>query len=691
MGTIRQLATPHFEQYPEERNIISAFLPLFYVTWAKRMKKFNTELSVFLLSPENETKKYFGFLHELLLVYAPFSQLQDRTMKAVEQIFLEDPARGRVETFSWIIITKQTDAEYWFSDYCASNGITKTIISLYEGDVLNNQNNREYIKDVLTKHLFVKDWFDKSLPLKTEETFFGRVDLLNEIRQGIRSGENIGLFGLRKTGKTSIIYRIRETFSNENIVLVYDCRQPRYRNKHWLDLLNMITKDIILESGFRGKICDDLKRSDDVFFDLMKKISRKKPILLIFDEFEFISNIAKNDAHWNVEFLDLWQTLQAVQNETGNISFIIAGVNPYSIEESTIRGEQNPLFNIFRIHYVTGFNSNNTRSMVQIIGRRMGLVFDDQFCDMLYRLFGGHPLLCRIACSVIHKKLFADAAIRPFVVNAGFLDDPSLMEEINYKIEIYCKDILNPLREFYNSEYDMLTFLATDDIVSFMELAKDSSLTGHLKKYGILDYKDNSRPFIKIAALKLLIAKDYQHRNHLPVPRYIVPHEKRLFWLEERQRQIDWFWKRIRILAKEKNMPQLSTNSDLPKASKFFSMKPVENIDDYVVFINTMNICFVESIENFGKGHGKKDYFWNEIQFSYKTLFHALLRIKTYRNASDHSELNEKFKKFYDNFLEEDFDKKDFHYFEDGFYICQQVVLDALVEAFMIEVGGLEE
>ena len=111
MGVIRQTAISHFDQYPEEKNLVSAFLPLFYVTWAKRVKRFNTELSFYLLNPEEETKKYFGFLHEILLVYAPFSQLQDRTMKAVEQIFLEDPARGRVETFSWIIITQKEDAE----------------------------------------------------------------------------------------------------------------------------------------------------------------------------------------------------------------------------------------------------------------------------------------------------------------------------------------------------------------------------------------------------------------------------------------------------------------------------------------------------------------------------------------------------------------------------------------------------
>ena len=212
MGAIRQLAATHFEQYPKEKDIISSFLPLFYVTWAKKIKRFNTELSFFLLSPEDEAKEYFGFLHEVLLVYAPFSQLQDRTIKAVEQIFLEDPARGRVERFSWIIITRNPEAEDWFSDYCASNGIIKRIISLYYKDVLQNRYKKDYIKNILAKHLFVMDWFDMTLPLKNEDTFFGRNDLLNKIRQGISTRQNIGLFGLRKTGKTSIILELEKCF-----------------------------------------------------------------------------------------------------------------------------------------------------------------------------------------------------------------------------------------------------------------------------------------------------------------------------------------------------------------------------------------------------------------------------------------------------------------------------------------------
>ena len=46
--------------------------------------------------------------------------------------------------------------------------------------------------------------------------------------------------------------------------------------------------------------------------------------------------------------------------------------------------------------------------------------------------------------------------------------------------------ILNVLSDWYKDEYEMLTFLATDDIDDFTEFAKDSTYIKHLLNYGII-------------------------------------------------------------------------------------------------------------------------------------------------------------------------------------------------------------
>ena len=123
---------------------------------------------------------------------------------------------------------------------------------------------------------------------------------------------------------------------------------------------------------------------------------------------------------------------------------------------------------------------------------------------------------------------------------------------------------------------------------------------------------------------------------------------------------------------------------------RFMSIHLVKNQEDCESFISAMNICFVESIENYGKSKKIDNFFWNEVKKTYEYLFHAFLRIKTYRHAINHEKLNPNFQKYYDDFLKEDFSGKDYRYINDGFFICQQVVLDSLVEAFMLEVNNLE-
>jgi hypothetical protein len=67
------------------------------VTWGRRRRAQNTELSVYFLKPHDHTRETFGFEQELLLAYSPYPVLEPRAIQAAEQILYDDPARGRVE------------------------------------------------------------------------------------------------------------------------------------------------------------------------------------------------------------------------------------------------------------------------------------------------------------------------------------------------------------------------------------------------------------------------------------------------------------------------------------------------------------------------------------------------------------------------------------------------------------------
>jgi hypothetical protein len=94
MGTIRaEVRDQHLAFYPEEEELLKPFLDGFFVTWARRRRAYNTELSVYFLNPEPFMKEAYGFSQEILLVYSHYDRMEPRTIQAAEQFINTEPAK----------------------------------------------------------------------------------------------------------------------------------------------------------------------------------------------------------------------------------------------------------------------------------------------------------------------------------------------------------------------------------------------------------------------------------------------------------------------------------------------------------------------------------------------------------------------------------------------------------------------
>src|SRR4029434_7615882 len=115
----------HLNTFRNERNLLSTFLPNFDVTWARRRTLYNTEFSVYFLKPDQAITAAFGVSNEILLVVSDYTTLQDRLMQAAEQLFVEDPARGRVDPSMFFLASADQDANRWVERYTAINAQTR--------------------------------------------------------------------------------------------------------------------------------------------------------------------------------------------------------------------------------------------------------------------------------------------------------------------------------------------------------------------------------------------------------------------------------------------------------------------------------------------------------------------------------------------------------------------------------------
>lgn len=104
------------------------------------------------------------------------------------------------------------------------------------------------------------------------------------------------MFGLRKTGKTSILYKIKRDCEKNKIarVVYFDCKSPSIRKLTGTELLQRITGEI--KSIFNVTV----KTGSNPYLDfenVVAAFNKKEKFCIIFDEIEYISHLSQTDPH----------------------------------------------------------------------------------------------------------------------------------------------------------------------------------------------------------------------------------------------------------------------------------------------------------------------------------------------------------------------------------------------------------
>ncbi len=669
---------------PKLYDIVNPFSSDFEISWGNRRNAYNTIIYEFIIKPSKTVAETFGFEYDLLLVYSPYSEMQPRVMQAISTLFVDSPAKGRVENYLCILISDDPNAKEWVNNYTIQHQDLRSYVVFYTDTLKTKQ--KYSTQSIFRAQLRERDLFDVQLPLLDDLYFFGRQTILREIQDNIRRCENSGIFGLRKTGKTSILFKIRRTISELNLgkALFYDAKNAKIRMRSWTELLVLIIKDICDQYDINidqpnGKNSIQIA---EIFESVIKCIHPKERLVLIFDEIEYISFEPLYDSHWSEDFFHFWQLLWTMQSEYRNFCFIIAGVNPKVIETSSVNKIQNPLFSIVKKNYVRGLEREDIHDLARRIGRRMGMHFDNTAIDYLYQRYGGHPLLTRLALSYEYQCSTA----KSINITEGTLKSNQKNRE--EELIAYCQHIIDVLSDFYPEEYILLQYLSIDDIQDFQDLATSPFSVMHLKNYGLLDYKDGA-PIIGIPVVSSYIRQGIKAEQKTEFARMIVKTAERPIWVLNTTKTIMNYMRQLEVAIRKNSITPLFGSNSFPEAEKLLEVPVAQDESKFKVFITTFSNCFVESIENYGKSISKNNYFWDDIKNTYPHLYKALLRIKAYRNWSEHLTLNQSMQNVLDNYLYIDLEERNFYDVEDGFFVLQQCTLEKLKLSISLELTRL--
>ena len=179
--------------------------------------------------------------------------MEARTVNAAEKIFMEYPFKNRVDNLCYFLVSHDTGVEKWLNLYYDGSINSRIVIPYSIDELLNSKSDQWFIRERLRKYSFDKDLFDYTLPLQSDNSFFGRQQILGRYIDSIRRCQNRGIFGLRKTGKTSLLFKIMRTVKEQGLgqVFFYDCKKPQVRKKRWYELLYDINMSIAGRLGMK--------------------------------------------------------------------------------------------------------------------------------------------------------------------------------------------------------------------------------------------------------------------------------------------------------------------------------------------------------------------------------------------------------------------------------------------------------
>ncbi len=536
-GINPQVILTHFSEIEEK--IIKKISGEWYITngGGKFSLGPKSEYKYFLIKPTDNYKELFNIELEIIVVFSNYNKFETRSLDAVD--FIENQYQTlRIEKLCCVLISNDDDIVERINDLVKSDQESQIVVPFSYNELLNNSDSY-FVRNRFKSHFYSRDLFAFESPLKKDLYFFGRNDLVLKLVNRHKSNENTALFGLRKTGKTSVIFgvkRVLESLGEFSVII--DCQSPSLHMRRWNQVLWYIIEEI------RIQICPQLTvPNEDTFTEIsaalqfencVKECKEKlnnKSILIIFDEIENITFNTSSSTHWTSEldFIFLWQSIRTVfQKNTNLFSFFIVGTNPNAIETSQIKSKDNPIFNQIYFEYIPNFDVPQTREMVRKLGRIMGLQFEETIYAKLTEDFGGHPFLIRHICSIINKTSEFE---RPVRVDRYIYEKAKTKFHSDYSS--YIEMILGVLKNFYPLEFDMLKYIALDDLKTFDEFAAAfPEFTNHLIGYKIID-KNNAHYSFKIDAIKDYLLTKHKYEKVLESP------QDRLREISERRNSIE--------------------------------------------------------------------------------------------------------------------------------------------------------
>jgi hypothetical protein len=446
----------------------------------------------------NHVAEMFDAHAEIQLVYVEYDRVEPRLLELVQQRIRGnarlDPGLMMIASLDPQVgaLTRRRRGEFAAIDFLLTD------IGTEAPDI------RHRMSSVLTS----VDHYDFSNPVRDSSGFFGRRTEVDQIVAAIERRQSVGIFGLRKTGKTSLM----------NFVSGH--RRDASKPVIWLDISGVTGAD-----DFRSRVLEGVHAAavgdgeSGTALPKLRTISRAgiltsdtaairqnwlrdleslaqyvgTPVELFIDEVDQLlptrSYLGEEEASQLLIALTQLRGMIQGARPGAEIVLVCAGVNPAIFERPLLpNGTDNLLYKLVRLTYLAPLSRDEMAEMVRDLGRRMGVrVRDHEVIDFLFAEYGGHALLTRKACSLATSERPREEV--PWHMTLADVEAASNATGSGMPLQ-QAAEILESFGEWFPEEATMLHELWSSDAdtgaVARELIREDPEQVAHAAPYGLL-------------------------------------------------------------------------------------------------------------------------------------------------------------------------------------------------------------
>lgn len=410
---------------------VSAFSPLFSINH-ESIRQFETgEYFVLFARGSKRVQSIIGIEREILIIGNVYADQQVRSLRFARHMINE--AEGRLETTLCIIVHKDPRGNTKLKRWGRENGLGVIPVYTASGYLPRGQE----LERLLSYEFFTQDPFDVTGPVANDAQFFGRRTEAQELARKLQYGHIRSCFGIRKIGKTSILHRVLSEINNhyDAATIFIDCQRDDVFNLDASGLLHSIEQTLLnLKEGgqtyaevnahtFSGGIADAASSFQSTlgFYDV--------PVILAFDEVDYITPSNGSVAQWRSGFVEFWRNMRAAYHAAARdgrkVSLLISGVSSRWFSVESVDGVENAALAFIPEEYLSPLPRGASNAMIKNIGVMAGLQFEEKALDAISSFCSDMPFWIRKACSSLHGKV--ETSIRPVTLThatvASMLED----------------------------------------------------------------------------------------------------------------------------------------------------------------------------------------------------------------------------------------------------------------------------